>query len=82
MKTAALIALVVLALIGVFALGVFGVAHFENPSSRFSTYEELKGSGLIERGWVPEFLPRSATDIAESHDVDTNRGWAWRHGGG
>jgi hypothetical protein len=76
MKTVALITLAVLALIGVFALGVFAVAHFENPSSRFSTYDELRASGLIERGWVPEFLPRSATDIEESHDLDTNRGWA------
>jgi hypothetical protein len=75
MKTAALIALAILALIGVFALGIFGVAHFENPSSRFSTYDELRASGLIERGWVPEFLPRSAKDIEESHDLDTNRGW-------
>jgi hypothetical protein len=76
MKTAALIALAILALIGVFALGVFATAHFENQSSRFSTYDELRASGLIERGWVPEFLPRSATDIEESHDLDTNRGWA------
>jgi hypothetical protein len=76
MKVAALIALVVLALVGVLALGFIGIAHFENPSSQFGTYDELRASGLIERGWVPDYLPRSATEIEESHDIDTNRGWA------
>lgn len=76
MRTAGFVALVALALVGVFALGLFGLAHFENPSSHFETYEELKASGLIERGWVPEQLPRSATAIEESHDIDTNHGRA------
>ena len=77
MKTAGFVALLTFALVGVFALGLFGLAHFENPSSHFRTYEELKASGLIERGWVPEQLPRSATAIEESHDIDTNHGWAF-----
>jgi hypothetical protein len=76
MKTAGLVALVALALVGVCALGLFGLAHFENPSSHFRTYDELTASGLIERGWVPEQLPRSATAIEESHDIDTNQGSA------
>lgn len=76
MRTAGFVALVALALVGAFALGLFGLAHFENPSSHFETYEELKASGLIERGWVPEQLPRSATAIEESHDIDTNHGRA------
>ena len=76
MKIVGFITLIVFALIGVLALGVLGIAHFENPSSQFGTYEELSASGLIERGWVPEHLPRSATEIEESHDIDTNRGWA------
>ena len=50
MRTAGFVALVALALVGVFALGLFGLAHFENPSSHFETYDELKASGLIERG--------------------------------
>ena len=76
MKTAGLVTLVALALVGVCALGLLGLAHFENPSSHLRTYEELRASGLIERGWVPEQLPRSATAIEESHDLDTNQGWA------
>jgi hypothetical protein len=76
MKIAGFIALAALALVGAFALGLFGLAHFENPSSHFRTYQEMKASGLIERGWVPEQLPRSAIGIEESHDIDTNQGWA------
>lgn len=44
----------------------------EQPKSEFATYEELKKSGLIEKGWVPHFLPRSAKNIKEQHDIDTN----------
>ena len=69
--------LVVLALIGLFGLGLFGVAHFENPGSSFQTYEQLQASGLIERGWLPDHLPKSATQIEESHDIDTNEGSAY-----
>lgn len=76
MRAAGFVALVALALVGIFALGLFALAHFENPSSRFGTYEELKAAGLIERGWVPEQLPKSAIGIEESHDIDTNHGWA------
>lgn len=76
MKVIGLSVLGVLALVGVFAIGLFAIAHFENPESSFATYEELKASGLIERGWIPEYLPKSATEIRESHDIDTNSGWA------
>jgi hypothetical protein len=75
MKIAGIAALVIFALIGAVVTGAFALAHFENPSSFFRTYDELRVSGLIERGWVSEYLPRSATEIEESHDIDTNRGW-------
>jgi hypothetical protein len=75
MKIIGFAALSVFALVGVVAIGLFALAHFENPSSSFRTYEELKASGLMERGWVPAHLPTSATEIEESHDIDTNEGW-------
>jgi hypothetical protein len=28
--------------------------------------------GAIARGWLPEWLPQTATDIHEWHDLDTN----------
>ena len=77
MRIAGFTLLVVLALIGLFAVGLFSITHFENRSSSFQTYEELRASGLIERGWLPDYLPRSATEIEESHDIDTNEGSAY-----
>lgn len=32
-------------------------------------------AGAVERGWLPFFLPTSATAIYESHNVDTNDVW-------
>ncbi len=35
-------------------------------------YNALAESGLIERGWLPDFLPKSIRDISEEHDLDSN----------
>jgi hypothetical protein len=75
MKIVGFVLLFALAGVGIFALGLFGIARFENPVSTFDSYAELEAAGLIERGWVPAYVPRSATDIKESHDIDTNEGW-------
>jgi hypothetical protein len=53
--------------------GLWYMERMENPRSRFATFGEMEAAGLIARGWLPEFLPRSATDIDETHDIDTNR---------
>src|SRR5262249_7629308 len=45
----------------------------ERQESHFSTYGELTRSELIQKGWVPEFIPRSAYDIKENHRVDVPR---------
>lgn len=42
----------------------------EHKSNYFVSYSEVRESGLIERGWVPEFIPKSAYDIKEQHRVD------------
>jgi hypothetical protein len=76
MKVLGRIILTVLALIGALALAVFALGHFEQVSLNFRTYEELKASDLIGRGWVTPYLPHSATDIQESHDIDFNYAWA------
>jgi hypothetical protein len=31
-------------------------------------------AGAVERGWIPGWLPKSARDIHEVHDIDTNQG--------
>lgn len=49
-------------------LGVFD----ETYSSTYQNYEQAFAHGAIQRGWIPHFLPASATNIFEKHDLDTN----------
>ena len=42
----------------------------ENESNSFDNYQSLEKSGLIRRGWVPEFIPKSAYNIEEHHALD------------
>ena len=44
----------------------------ENPSSEFATYAEMEASGLMEARWIPKIIPKSAFEISETHNVDTN----------
>ena len=66
-----LLAITSLVLIAIFAMG-----YFENQQSFYANYKEAKKSGAFERGWLPEYLPKSAKNIHEQHNLDTNQGWA------
>lgn len=48
------------------------IYSLEQPKSYFKNYVSLEKSGLIKRGWVPNFIPKSATCIYEQHNLDTN----------
>jgi hypothetical protein len=42
----------------------------------FQTYADAKRAGALGPGkWLPAFLPASATEIREEHDIDTNELW-------
>jgi hypothetical protein len=60
----------VLIVLVVGGLGV--IASFENPSSSYKNYSEMDDSGIINAGWVPDFIPRSAFEIEETHNIDSN----------
>ena len=48
--------------------------HFlENPRSSFATYEDAHSAGMFAKGWLPAYLPQSAYDIRERHNLDSNR---------
>lgn len=45
---------------------------FEQPVNKFATYEDLEKSDLIQKGWLPDFLPKTSKNISERHNLDTN----------
>ncbi len=55
-------------------LGVFlYLSYLDNIRNEFTDYEKMQSSGIIERGWVPAYLPKSSKNISEHHNIDTNR---------
>ena len=38
----------------------------------FTTAREARDAGYVDAGWIPDWLPDDATDIRETHDVDSN----------
>ncbi len=45
----------------------------EQIDESYSTYSEAKRAGAVERGWIPSFVPASARDLEDSHNLDTSR---------
>lgn len=45
----------------------------EQMDETYATYADAQDAGAIERGWIPAFVPASARDITDSHNLDTNR---------
>jgi hypothetical protein len=44
----------------------------EGKNATYSTWAEAKRAGAIERGWIPPFVPTSARDLNDMHNLDTN----------
>lgn len=49
-----------------------GCQRLETQESSYATAALAREAGAVRRGWLPEFLPPSATDIREHHNLDTN----------
>jgi hypothetical protein len=49
--------------------------HVENPVVEFATYGDALEAGAVARGWIPSFVPPSATRIRDAHNLDTNHQW-------
>jgi hypothetical protein len=39
----------------------------------YPTTADAVASGAVKRGWIPAWLPSTAKDLREVHDVDTNQ---------
>jgi hypothetical protein len=48
------------------------VACSEQIDEKYPDLDAAKKAGAIERGWLPEWLPRTSREINASHDLDTN----------
>ena len=44
----------------------------DTSKSEFANYQELKNSGVYYGGWLPEYIPKTSTNIKEEHYFDTN----------
>lgn len=47
----------------------------ERIEVKYGSFGEAVEAGAVERGWIPDFLPSSSTQIRDVHDLDTNEGW-------
>lgn len=48
------------------------IACSETQGAFYKNIDEAIKHGAIERGWIPNVLPRSSYEIYEWHDLDTN----------
>ena len=58
--------------VGFVLVVVLVVGCYEKERAEYATYAEAERQGAVRRGWIPAYVPRSATDIAEAHDLDAN----------
>ena len=59
----------------IFILALFSwslAACSERQENSYVSLSEMQAAGGISRGWVPAWLPVTATAITEAHDLDTN----------
>ena len=56
--------------------GVCLIGCDESKDVYYATAADAVRDGAITRGWLPEALSTNATEIRESHDLDSNRGFA------
>lgn len=60
-------------LLALIACSVLGCSDF--VTEKYSKFDEATKAGAVARGWLPAFIPRSATDITLVNDLDTNHQW-------
>jgi hypothetical protein len=68
--------------VGIVAIVVIEFFAFEplnpggdNEEVSYASYADALKDGAVKRGWVHDFVPSSAVDIRESHNLDTNEQW-------
>lgn len=52
---------------------LFAVSYGEDVVVEYQHYSDAVVDGSLARGWMPPFVPVSAREIREVHNIDTNR---------
>lgn len=45
---------------------------WETTDASYSTAKEVIDNGHLEKGWIPRWLPSDATNLQETHNIDSN----------
>ncbi|MDY4283140.1 hypothetical protein [Xanthomonas sp. LF06-19] len=53
-----------------FSLIIYVSGCVNNSSKFYASHADAVANNTIAKGWVPDFLPKNATDIYERHSVD------------
>ena len=61
----------IIAISSLLLLLLCGCAPYD-VTSRYATLEDARTDRLFERGWLPDLLPTSATQIQTENDLDLN----------
>lgn len=61
---------VVLLVVGV---SVACADYGQRPEASYADFAEAEKAGAMRRGWVPAWIPRSARNLRETHDVETRQ---------
>lgn len=70
----------IIILFGLMREGLEWMSSEEMPESYFEDYAAAKASGLMDTDWIPPYIPKTSTKIAEQHDLDSNRVYMALHG--
>ena len=60
---------VLLAVILIVGVSLIGIDLYVTHDEVYANYDALVDSSIIKKGWIPEFVPRSARDIRVTHDI-------------
>ena len=65
---------IIVLLVAALTLGLY-FYFTEIQIAEYESIAEASADGAIARGWLPVWVPASATNIREVHDLDTNAQW-------
>jgi len=68
-------ALIIIGVIVCFIAGGIVCRTYEQPYRFYATMSEALHANERERGWLPGFIPNSATEIHIQNDIDNNYFW-------